>query len=226
MQFEILGDLRFLSHHDSLRLFERAAVRGGLPLKYSMGFNPNPRLSMPLPRTVGMAGRQEWLLVQLTEPLEPADLCRRLAAALPREIRVRQCWRCPGNESWQAHEAVYDVPLGGAAIADLPDRIQRLLAADSAVLHRDMGPAKRGKSVDARPFIAALEVSGGRLQMRLGFVQGATVRPSEVLELLGLPAQPYASRVTRTSIAWGPRNLIDGHVPADPSQPVEESRDT
>jgi len=226
VQFEIAGDVRFLSHHDTLRLFERAAVRGGLPLQYSAGFNPNPKLSMPLPRPVGMAGLEEWLLVQLTQPLAPADVCARLDGALPEGIRIRGGWRSQGRESWQAQEALCEVPLEPAVLETLAERIEQLLRAPSAVLQRDMGPNKRGKSLDARRFIAALELRDGRLRMRLRYLSGATVRPGEVLELLGLPAQPYSSFVTRVAITWGPRDLSDGHLVAKPSRLPEESRNT
>lgn len=227
VQFEIAGDMRFLSHHDTLRMFERAAVRGGPPLHYSTGFNPNPKLSMPLPRPVGLAGLQEWLLVQLQQPLEPSEVCARLEANVPGEVRIRGCWRSPGRESWQASEALIEVPLGDASIEALDQRIEQVLGASSTVLHRDMGPKKPGKSLDARAFITALERRGDRLYMRLRYLNGATVRPGEVLELLGLPAQPYSSLAIRASIVWGPRDLADGFIPASHSHlPDKESGNT
>ncbi len=50
LEFALAGDLRFLAHHDELRLLTRALVRAGWPLAYSQGFNPRPRLVLPLPR--------------------------------------------------------------------------------------------------------------------------------------------------------------------------------
>lgn len=224
VRFEIAGDLRFLSHHDTLRLFERAAVRGSLPLQYSAGFNPNPKLSMPLPRPVGLAGLEEWLLLQLSEPLDPAEVCARLGASLPHGIVLRGCWRSQGRESWQAQEALVEVPLDDVPTGDLAGRIEQVLQAPSAVLHRNMGPNKPGKMLDVRTFIASLALEGNRLQMRLRYLSGATVRPSEVLELLDVPVQPYSSLATRVSIVWGPRDLSDGHLCTSHSRLPEESR--
>lgn len=212
VMFEITGDLRFLSHHDMLRLIERAAVRGSLPLQYSEGFNPNPKISMPLPRPVGLAGLEEWLLLQVTEPLAPVEVCTRLASGLGEAIVLKSCYQSFERDSWQAQDALIEVDLEKELTRDLPAQIEKVLQSSTAVLHRDTGPRKPSKSVDARQFIHSLELQGTRLGMRLLYASGATVRPSEVLALLGLPVQPYASLATRVSITWGPRDLSDGHI--------------
>ncbi|GAF87148.1 unnamed protein product, partial [marine sediment metagenome] len=55
--YDVDGDLRFISHHDMLRLFARSLARAALPVRFSEGFNPHPRLSIPLPRPVGVASQ-------------------------------------------------------------------------------------------------------------------------------------------------------------------------
>lgn len=223
MQFAIQGDVRFLSHHDTMRMFERAAIRAGLPLRYSEGFNPNPKLMLPLPRPVGVAGLEEWMLLQLREPMEPGVVRNRMAEHVPEGVRLAGCWAVVGNASWQAQDALYEVPLEIDQAASLPDRIAGVMAAADGVLTRRMGPGKPAKSVDVRRFIRSLDLHDQRLAMRVGFESGATARPGEVLELLGLPAQPYASRVTRVQITWGPRNLSDDPVSACPPTPAKEA---
>jgi radical SAM-linked protein len=224
VQFAITGDVRFLSHHDTMRMFERAATRAGLPLRYSEGFNPNPKLMLPLPRPVGVAGLEEWMLLQLREPIEPADVCGKLAGFVPEGVLLAGCWWAPGSASWQAQDALYEVPLEGDLAASLPEHIARVMAATSGVLTRRMGPGKPAKSVNARRFVRGLNLHEQRLAMRVGFESGATARPSEVLELLGLAAQPYASRVTRVSITWGPRDLSDKPVLTSQSLPSQGGR--
>lgn len=223
VQFAIEGDVRFLSHHDTMRMFERAATRAALPLRYSEGFNPNPKLMLPLPRPVGVAGLEEWMLLQLSEPVEPAVLCQKLSLHVPAGVRLTGCWWASGSASWQAREALYEVPLEGDLAALLPDGIARVLALTNGVLTRQMGPGKPVKSVDVRRFILDLRVHDQRLAMRIRFEAGATARPSEVLELLGLPPQPYASRVVRVRTTWGPRDLSDQQVCSDPSRPAKEA---
>ena len=58
-EFSVTGDLRFISHRDTVRVFQRALARAALPVAYSEGFNPHPRLSLPLPRAVGVASEAE-----------------------------------------------------------------------------------------------------------------------------------------------------------------------
>lgn len=210
--FAIEGDVRFLSHHDTLRMFTRGAIRGGLPLRYSEGFNPGPKLVLPLPRPVGVAGLEEWLLLQLDERIAPASVGSTLSTNTPEGVRIIGCRFSPGSASWQAQEAVYELEIPGDLAALLPDRIVGVMAASSAVLTRQMGPGKPSKPVDARRFVKGLEMRGQRLAMHVAFESGATVRPSEVLALLGLPAQPHASHIQRVGITWGPRDLSDDEI--------------
>ncbi len=223
MQFEIAGDLRFLSHHDTMRMFERAAIRAGLALRYSGGFNPSPTIALPLPRPVGIVGREEWLLLHLTEPLSPAELVDRLVARMPEGVRIRDCAVAPGGASWQVAEAHYEVALPEDLAEAVLPRIEQIMAATSAIVDRQVGPGKRPKTVDARWFVVRLELRERQLHIHTRFEAGATVRPSEVLELLGVPALPHASRVVRTRIIWGPRDLSDQPVLSDQSRPAKEA---
>jgi radical SAM-linked protein len=221
VQFSIAGDVRFLSHHDTLRLFRRAATRAGLPLRYSAGFNPNPKLALPVPRPVGATGLEEWLLLQLQRPVEPAVVCEALGGQVPEGVRMARCRLSPPDASWQAREAVYEVLLAAEAAASLPPAIERAMASASAVRTRPMGPGRPAKAIDVRPFVLGLQVHDRRLTMRLSYQQGATVRPSEVLDMLGLPSRPYASCVTRVRIRWASSDLSDEQVSSSHSRPEE-----
>ena len=72
IRFRIGGAMRFLSHAETSRVFQRACVRAGIPVRYSQGFNPHPRLSLPLPRPVGVESEDELLVVKLCEDREAA----------------------------------------------------------------------------------------------------------------------------------------------------------
>ena len=202
----------------------RAVVRSGLPVRYSQGFNPRPRLVLPLPRTVGMASLDEWLLIQLAEPSDPARICRVLAEQLPTDLRIRGCWLTEPSGSWQAEQVDYEVPLGEDVPQDLAERVCGLMIAPSVTVHRDQGPRKPAKVVEARGFIAGVDVLPDRLQMRLLLREGATVRPVEVLGLLHVPAEPYASRIVRVAVRWRCQRLLQGHVFIECSHLLEEGR--
>lgn len=194
-----------------LRLLERAMVRGGLPLRYSEGFNPRPRLSLPWPRAVGMASLDEWLLMQLSRREDPAEICETLDNVLPDDLCIRGCWRVEGKGSWQPREILYEVWLGEQVVRDLGDEPLRLLATRSAPVPRN---TKTGNKNSARVegLLLELSVLTDRIQMRLKVKNGLTIRPSEVLQLLNLPVERYASRIVRIAIAWNRPSLSEGHV--------------
>ena len=67
LSYALNGELRYLSHRDELRMLTRALVRARWPLRYSRGFNPIPRLTLTLPRSVGTASECQLALVELRE---------------------------------------------------------------------------------------------------------------------------------------------------------------
>ena len=79
-RFRKEGQARFLSHHDLMRLFERALRRAALPLRMSQGYHPHPRLSILSALPLGLEADDEALEVQLQPPLPPAEALARLRA--------------------------------------------------------------------------------------------------------------------------------------------------
>jgi len=67
IKFEVSGTLRYLSHSQMLSLFQRAVVRAGINPQYSMGFNPRPKMSLPLPRPVGVESDDELLVMAVSQ---------------------------------------------------------------------------------------------------------------------------------------------------------------
>ncbi len=100
------GRLRFTSHRDFSRAFERAVVRARIPMAYSSGFNPHPRISYAGASPTGAASEAEYLEIGLAEVLDPDEVRRALADALPDGLDVlevvdgrrRVAGRPPGGE--------------------------------------------------------------------------------------------------------------------------------
>lgn len=80
--------MRFASHRDIARAIERGVRKAGLPVAYSAGFSPHPKISYPGGAPTGSASEAEYAELSLTRDCEPADVCRRLDAALPDGIDV------------------------------------------------------------------------------------------------------------------------------------------
>jgi len=202
LALRVAGDLRFLSHHDELRMLARTFVRARWPVAYSCGFNPLPRVVLPLPRSVGMASDCEWVLVDLNEERAEGELRQALAAVLPLGVTLLRLIAPAARATLQAQAVTYDVELtpGDAERAAL--RIRSLLDASIVTVERQRGPNKPMSRIDVRPYIEEIVRDGRRLRMRLLFKQQSSARPSELLTALGLAAGQYTHRVRRSAVEW------------------------
>jgi len=202
IRFSIEGDLRFISHHDESRLLARALTRARWPVAHSRGFNPLPRLTLPLPRRVGTASACEWALVELNEPRPAEQLHQSLAAALPAACRLQRVITLTTQAKLHPRRVVYHVELEPEHAACAAPRVAELLAAESLAVERTYGPGKPSRAIDIRPYIETVTLDDRTLAMRLVFADQRTARPIEVLAALNLPATRYSHRVQRVEVEW------------------------
>ncbi|MBO9371486.1 MAG: DUF2344 domain-containing protein [Chloroflexi bacterium] len=209
--YTVEGPLRYISHLEQVRVWERAIRRAGLPLAYSGGFTPHPRLQVALPLPLGFASEAEWLDLWLEEPVELETIAGALAAALPEGLTVQKVEEVPPDAPSlppQVWAAGYMVTVETAVSPDeIRRRIEGLLAAETLPRER------RGRPYDLRPLILSLrleEIRDGEmvLTMLLSAREGATGRPEEVLDALGLADDFF--RVTRRGIVVQ-ENLTQRH---------------
>lgn len=184
-------EIKYISHLDLARTMERALRRAHLPMVYSQGYNPRPRLAFASALPVGVTGREEIMDVWLTPPLEPLAIAQRLVPQLPPGIQlvhVRQAdLKTPSLQSliqWAEYEVVIheDVP-------DLDARISAIL--QQAELPRERIRKGKKRMIDLRPLIAELWRLPDQdlaIGMRLSSSPSATGRPDDVLDAMGLRA--------------------------------------
>jgi radical SAM-linked protein len=214
-RFRKEGNARFLSHHDLMRLFERALRRAGLPLRMSEGFNPHPRFSIVLALPLGVEATDEALEVQFQPPLEPADALARLQAQMPAGLSLTGAQALPAGADVRVESVVYEADLPADAELE-PDAVERLLACDALVVERTT--PKGTRTIDLRPALAWMRLDSRRLAFQLAIDPGGTPRPTEVLNALlrrDQPASPAApaGRLRRTKV-----NLaIASRAPSGPS---------
>ena len=86
--FSKTGDMRYISHLDLMRLFDRASRRAGLPVELTRGFNPHPKISVKRALRLGLEGRGEEAVFCMNEPVEPEAFIGSMNRNLPEGIRV------------------------------------------------------------------------------------------------------------------------------------------
>ena len=186
--------LRFISHLDQQRLFQRAFRRAGLPMAHSNGFNPHPRLSFALAMSVGLTSDAEYGEVILTEPVDLKDFIKRLNIALPGGLMVTEAWEERGKApslSASLTDSVFTVtvPLTRALTAEqISEILADYLSQGEVILNKRN---KKGKLVakNIRPLIknlAMIAVDGGQatLEMDLAYIDQQSVKPELVLQTI------------------------------------------
>jgi len=189
-KFKRTRALRFLSHLDQQRVFQRAFRRGAIPMAYSNGFNPHPRVAFAQAMPVGMTSDGEYGDIVLSEDMAPDAFTAAINAALPEGLVVTDAWVLPeGHISLTASvtSASYEVKMPGEARDgfSIDDALGRFLEQKEIVIDKRN---KKGKMVkkDIRPYIGAMTVekaepAGFRFALDLKFVEQQCVKPEIVL---------------------------------------------
>ncbi|MEB3320712.1 MAG: TIGR03960 family B12-binding radical SAM protein [Cyanobium sp.] len=160
--FAKTGSLALISHLDLLRLLERALRRTGLPVSFTGGFHPLPRLQVALPLPLGVEGTGEWLDLEFTEAVEPALVRARLQPELPPGLQLLSAAVVPTfgpSLSQELASAHWELDLRGGG----PLSWQRLLNGVAAIraaevlLWHDTDKKGRPRQRDCRPALLALE---------------------------------------------------------------------
>ncbi len=211
IRFRIEGSLRFLSHAETLRVFQRACARAGIPVKYSEGFNPHPRLSLPLPRSVGVESEDELLVLRLdSEPQEAADayaekLRRSLQEVLPAGIDILDV-ELVASGSFHARSVDYMFHVHPERAAELAERIrertQVILASEQWIVSRKLPGDPKVRRIDVRPFLESIQPVEQGVRVRCNVTAAGSIRIEEILLLLELKAEDLAGPVRRTAVEW------------------------
>ncbi|HEX9899125.1 MAG TPA: TIGR03960 family B12-binding radical SAM protein [Candidatus Methylomirabilis sp.] len=160
-EFHKVGELRHLSHLELMRALQRALRRAGLPLAYTQGFNPQPKVSVAQALAVGVVGLRELGEVELTSRVEPGDLLARWNRQLPPELKILRTWEAPlhgPSLSAGVRGAAYQIQLEPNGWD--PSTLAAIGIAGACAEFLAQGPitvevTKKGEKVtfDARPFI-------------------------------------------------------------------------
>jgi radical SAM-linked protein len=209
------GRLRFTSHRDFSRAFERAVFRARIPMAYSSGFNPHPRISYAGAAPTGSASEAEYLEIALAEVVDPAAVEQALAEALPDGLDVLEVVESRGGSladlleasHWQLDLASADPDQAAAAVATF-------LATEAIAVQR---MTKKGmREFDCRAAVVSLTTEPVDVGTRLHLVLRHTVpavRPDDVLTGLASVAGFEAGEAPLlTRLAQGPLDAGTGRI--------------
>jgi len=197
-------ELKYISHLDIMRLWQRALNRAGIALAYSEGFNPHPRMSLAAPLALGVTSEAELMDIVLAKFISPHAFTAALGRQLPRGISISGVFNTainmPSLQS-QLRLAEYTVGISTEkSRQEIEDAIADLLEKDSLPWQhqRDTGPHK----YDLRALIDDLSLidwSEGHcnMGMRLRCDSAGSGRPEQVAAALGFTQYPESIQRTR-----------------------------
>ncbi len=219
------GRMRFASHRDIARAVERGIRRAGLPIAYSAGFTPHPKISYAGAAPTGTASEAEYLEISLTETRTASDVRDRLDAALPDGIDVIDVIESPASlADLRLESSQWEVVLPGVQPAAAAAAVAEFLACGSLEVERLT--AKGSRRVDARAAVITIETDrpastqaagNAVLRMVVRHVMPA-VRPDDVLAALR-----QVAGLTPSSPALVTR-LAQGPLPVEPAGAAAATR--
>ncbi|WP_232676460.1 TIGR03936 family radical SAM-associated protein [Nocardioides sp. R-C-SC26] len=222
------GRLRFTSHRDFSRAFERAVFRARIPMAYSSGFNPHPRISYAGAAPTGSASEAEYLEIALAQVVDPADVAAQLEEALPPGLDVVAVVESPGGaladllqaSRWRLDLTAPPEPTGAA--------LARFWATDEVIVER---MTKKGlRAFDCRAAVVRAEVvetrADGGAGCAIDLVLRHTVpavRPDDVLSGISAVSSEWApgGPPLLTRVAQGPLDEASEQI-GDPLARVGE----
>lgn len=163
-----LGRARMVAHLEYLKMFQRAARRAGLPLRFSQGFHPMPKISYLEALPMGVSSEAELIDLELLYPVDVEKIISDVNVQLPEGFRIIEGsevpWKSP-SPSASVATSRYLVTLPESVPQDLSERIEKSLAAEKLLINR----VKKGKEeqLDIAPDLVDLAVSDGRLRVEL-----------------------------------------------------------
>ena len=190
------GPARFIGTREIGSVFLRAARRARLPLAFSQGHHPMPRLSFSPAIPLGFSSDDEYVDLDLTAATPPETVAARLAAELPEGLEpvgAAEVSRAAPSIDAGIAAFVYEVDLAALDRPPAPDAVAAALArfagASSFPLRKHTRSGER--TVDARRFVRALEMTAPqRLSLELAVGPEGTVKPGALLgELLAIPPE-------------------------------------
>lgn len=190
LMFRKASALRWISHLDLIKVFEKALRRAELPIALSQGFNPRPKMSIALPLPVGTTSSGEYMELELEESMDPLLVVKKLNHQLPEGLHMMQVQVLP--ERGPAIMSVVDssfyeikIPLSEEETAKMGSVIT-ILQQKSEITVYYLNKEGRKKSMDIKPGVRSIswQMDTNKIEMHLETSSRLFVRPNYVLQAI------------------------------------------
>lgn len=183
MRFQKNEEVKYISHLDMQRLFQRALRRAKLPCAYSQGFNPHLLISFAAALPVGVCSESEYVEVQLESFIHPLECMKRLNEVLPLGVRVTNALEPKDTyPNVGSVIALAEYTLTPEKSADYTEAIKAILSLDSVEIEKK---TKRGMAtVNVRPMIHRLSQVEGNIKATLSCSNSENLRADKLAEIL------------------------------------------
>jgi radical SAM-linked protein len=210
-KFGIRGDLRFLSHQETMSLFQRALVRSGTPLVYSEGFNPRPRISLPFPRSVGIATEEDMLCLAVEAgaagPFDCEAFRAKLMRQLPDGLELGTVEVAGGAKTFYPAAADYVFELRkGPEAEKVREKVAALAGQQDWTVERQQPKKGTTRMVNARDFVESAAMDGDKLVVRCRITDAGAIRVDELMTLFEINQPMLAGVIVRRNVHWQRRN--------------------
>mgnify|MGYP000855474637 CR=1 FL=1 len=204
--YKVQDRFAYLSHQETQSFWQRVLVRAHVPLVYSQGFNPRPRLSLPLPRSVGVQSECERLCVLAISK----DFCvqrvrEAVEALLPAGCELCTTDTTAGKASFYPVSVTYQFLLSAPPDGHRQDHLQQCILQTQAcepIMQLRHLEKDRRRSVNIRPFLKELTVNDCVIRAVCAFRPEGTVRVDELMRWLNLTPQELSEPVRRAAVQW------------------------
>jgi radical SAM-linked protein len=174
------GVSRFFSHRDIARAFERVIRRAEVPVAYSSGFTPHPRISYANVASTGSASNAEYLQIALSEEVDVEQLCAALDTQMPVGMNVLSVVKAKKGLAAAFDASLWHVDWQIPA-GVLSEAVTQFLAAESVEISRKTKDGERRQEI--RPQVLEMTVENGQIEMLVAHTV-PLVRPQDVLKAL------------------------------------------
>lgn len=208
IKFSKEGPMKFIGHLDTMRYFQKAISRAGLPAAFSGGYSPHMIMSFAAPLGVGVTSLGEYFDVEFTETLPTGEIEERLNAQMAEGFRVVSARQVEDGKAGKAMSLVaaadYLVEFREGREPSVPwkERLEEFCSLPELPVTKKT--KKNERELDIRPYIYEMRLEGEKIFLKLASASGNYTKPELVMDTflhwLGVEAAPYSYMVQRLEV--------------------------